>query len=124
MKILEGLFYSNDHEWVKVEGNVATIGITDFAQSQLGDIVFIELPELEDEFSANDAIGAIESVKAASDVLTPLSGKITAVNEDLEDAPESVNETPFESWVFKIEIADKSELESLMDSASYKKFTE
>ncbi|QVK21308.1 glycine cleavage system protein GcvH [Mycoplasmatota bacterium] len=123
MKIVEGLFYSNDHEWIKVEGKIATVGITDFAQSQLGEIVFVELPDLDDEFGANDPIGAIESVKAASDVLTPVSGKIVEVNENLEDAPESVNEDPFNAWIFKVELSNESELESLMNATAYKEFT-
>jgi len=122
MKVLDGLFYSNDHEWVKVEGNIASVGITDFAQEQLGEIVFVELPAIDDEFGVDEAIGAIESVKAASDVLTPISGKIVEVNEDLDDAPESVNSDPYGAWIFKIELSDKSELESLMDAAAYKEF--
>lgn len=124
MKVLDGLYYSNDHEWVKVEGNIATVGITDFAQAQLGEIVFVELPEIDDEFKAEDAIGAIESVKAASDVLTPISGKIVEANNELDDAPESVNTNPYEAWIFKIELSDESELKSLMDAAKYKEFIE
>ena len=123
MKIIEGLYYSEDHEWVKVEGNIATIGITDFAQSQLGEIVFVDLPGEGDEFGANEAFGAIESVKAASDVLAPVSGTVTAVNEELEDAPESVNAKPYEAWICKLELSDESELESLMDAKSYEEFT-
>ncbi len=122
MKVEKGLYYSEDHEWVRVEGNVAYIGISDYAQHELGDIVFVELPDEDDEFDQGDALGAIESVKAASDVLTPVSGKVTAVNEDLEDAPEKVNEDAFDAWIVKIELSDKAELESLMDSDAYEAF--
>lgn len=122
MKVEKGLYYSEDHEWVRVEENVAYIGISDYAQHELGDIVFVELPEEDDEFDQGDALGAIESVKAASDVLIPVSGKVIAVNEDLEDAPEKVNEDAFDAWIVKIELTDKAELESLMDSDAYEAF--
>jgi glycine cleavage system H protein len=122
MKVEKGLYYSEDHEWVRVEENVAYIGISDYAQHELGDIVFVELPDEDDEFDQGDALGAIESVKAASDVLIPVSGKVIAVNEDLEDAPEKVNEDAFDAWIVKVELADKAELESLMDSDAYEAF--
>lgn len=124
MKIVDGLLYSEDHEWIKVDGNIATIGITDFAQHQLGEVVFVEMPAEDDEFDANEAFGAIESVKAASDVLMPVTGKVVEINEDLDDEPGMINEQPYEAWIIKIELSDPSELESLMDSAKYKEFTE
>jgi glycine cleavage system H protein len=123
MKVKAGLLYSEDHEWIKVDGNIATIGSTDYAQHELGEIVFVDMPGEDDEFEAGEALGAIESVKAASDVLMPITGKIVEVNEDLDDEPGSVNETPYEAWIVKIEIADPSELDSLMDSNKYEEFT-
>jgi len=124
MKIVEGLLYTEDHEWVKVDGNKAKVGITDHAQHELGDIVYVELPEEDDELSKGDVFGVVESVKAASDSFTPLSGTITAINEDLEDAPESVNENPYDAWMFEIEMSDSSELDELMDAETYKAFCE
>lgn len=122
MKLVEGLLYTEDHEWIKVEGNIATIGITDHAQHELGDIVYVELPEEDDDLAKGDVFGVIESVKAASDSFTPLSGKITAINEELEDAPESVNADAYAAWMFKIEMSDVSELEGLMDTKAYETF--
>lgn len=124
MKVVEGLFYTEDHEWVKVDGNKAKVGITDHAQHELGDIVYVELPEEDDELSKGDVFGVVESVKAASDSFTPLSGTIVAINEDLEDAPESVNENPYDAWMFEIEMSDLSELDELMDAEAYKAFCE
>lgn len=122
MKTVEGLYYSNDHEWVKVEGDKALIGITDHAQHSLGEIVYVELPDVDDEFEREDSFGVVESVKTASDILMPLSGTIIEVNEKLEDSPELVNEDAFESWFIKIDIKDKSELDDLMDKEAYEKF--
>jgi glycine cleavage system H protein len=122
MKVLEGLLYSNDHEWIKVEGNEAYIGITDHAQHQLGEIVYVELPQVDDELNAGDVFGVIESVKAASDSYLPISGKVVGVNEALDDSPQLINEDPYANWVVKIEIADKSELENLMDAKAYEDF--
>jgi glycine cleavage system H protein len=124
MKIVEGLFYSKEHEWVKVDGNTATIGVTDYAQDQLGDIVFVELPMEDDEFAQDDVFGVVESVKAASDLFIPVSGVVLEANLDLEDAPEQVNEDPYGSWMIKIELSDENELESLMNAAQYKEFCE
>lgn len=121
-KIVEGLLYSDDHEWIKVEGNVATIGITDHAQDQLGEIVYVELPDVDDEFSAGDAFGVIESVKAASDSFLPVSGKIIEINESLEDEPGSVNEDAYANWLVKVELSDASEVDNLMDAAKYEAF--
>lgn len=124
MKILEGLYYSKDHEWVKVEGSKAYIGITDYAQHALGEIVYVELPETEEEFEAGDVFSVVESVKAASDVYMPISGKVLKVNEELEDSPQLVNEAPYESWIAMVEMTNKNDLDELMDEAGYKEFCE
>lgn len=123
MKIVKGLYYSEDHEWVKVEGEEAYVGITDFAQSQLGDIVYVELPEVDDDLEQEDDFSAVESVKAASDVYMPVSGKVLEVNEDLLDSPELLNSDPFDSWIVKVELTDKSQLDDLMSSEEYEEFT-
>ena len=122
MKTIEGLFYSNDHEWVRVEGEKAYIGITDFAQHALGEIVYVELPEVDDEFEAGDVFSVIESVKAASDSYVPVSGKILEVNEALEDSPELINEDAYENWIVVVEMTDKSDLDNLMNEEEYKEF--
>lgn len=122
MKVLKDLFYSEDHEWVKVEGDAAYLGITDFAQGQLGDIVYVELPEVEDEIEKEEPFAAVESVKAASDVYMPVDGKVLEVNEDLLDSPELINSDAFENWIIKVELTDKSQLEELMSSEEYEEF--
>lgn len=119
-KIVEGLLYSESHEWVKVEGNVAVIGVSDFAQKEMGDITYVDMPEVDDEVVAGEEFGALESVKAASDLISPVSGTVTEVNEALEDAPESINEDAFASWIIKVEMSDSSQLDALMDAAAYK----
>ena len=124
MKVLKGLYYSNDHEWVKVEGDEAFVGITDFAQEHLGDIVYVELPEIDDEFAKEDSFSVVESVKAASDVYLPVSGKVIAVNEALEDDPALLNTDAYENWIVKIALNDKAELDDLMTSEEYEKFLE
>jgi glycine cleavage system H protein len=121
MKIVKGLKYSNDHEWVKVEGEKAYIGITDYAQHSLGDIVFVELPEVGDEIEKEGVFGTVESVKAASDVYLPVSGKVVEVNEALVDEPELVNADAFENWMVCVELTNPAELEELMDAADYEK---
>lgn len=122
MAVPSGLKYSKEHEWVKVEGNTAIIGITDFAQSELGDIVFVELTEVEDELTEGETFGSVESVKTVSELYSPVSGKVVAVNENLEDAPEAVNESPYEeAWMVKVELKDESELDALLDAAGYEK---
>lgn len=123
-KIIEGLRYSESHEWVKVDGDVALIGISDFAQAELGDITYVDLPSEGDELSAGDEFGALESVKASSELYTPVSGTVVAVNSELEDAPEQINEDPYAAWIIKVEMSDKSELDSLMDAAAYEKVAE
>ena len=119
-KILEGLKYSESHEWVKVEGNVAIIGVSDFAQKEMGDITYVDMPAVDDEVSAGEEFGALESVKASSDLISPVSGVVVEVNEELEDAPEKVNEDAYGSWIIKVEMSDPAELDSLLDSAGYK----
>lgn len=118
------LKYSKEHEWVKLEGDRAYIGITDYAQDSLGDIVFVELPEEGEELEAGDVLGAVESVKAASDIYAPISGKVVEVNEELEDAPEMINEEPYEAWIAVLEISDPSELEDLLSAEEYEKLCE
>lgn len=120
---MEGLLYSESHEYVKVEGNIAYIGITDFAQSQLGNIVYVEMPEEGDEVTANETFGAVESVKAASDLISPLSGTVLAVNEELADAPELVNQDAFTHWIMKIELSNPKELDELMNAEAYTALT-
>jgi len=122
MNFPKNLKYSDDHEWVRVEGDEAVIGITDFAQSELGDVVYLELPTVGDEVSKGDAFGTIEAVKTVSDMLAPVSGEIIAVNEDLNDSPEDVNKEPYESWLVKIKMSDPSETEDLMDAEAYEEF--
>tara|TARA_B100000401_G_scaffold347596_1_gene245400 strand:+ start:1300 stop:1677 length:378 start_codon:yes stop_codon:yes gene_type:complete len=121
MNIPENLKYTKEHEWIRVEEDFAYVGITDFAQGELGDIVFVELPNLEEEFSQNDIFGTIEAVKTLADLFIPISGKIVAVNEDLEGQPELINTSPYEDgWIVKIEVTNKEDLESLMNHNSYK----
>ncbi len=115
--------YSKDHEWVRLEGDACVVGITDFAQQELGDVVFVELPRVGAKFSAHDEIGTIESVKAVAEVYTPVSGEVVEVNEELVDAPERLNESPHEDgWLVRIEISDKSALEELMSAEEYERF--
>lgn len=123
MKIMEGLYYTKDHEWIKVKGTVGTVGITDYAQHALGDIVFVELPAEGDAFDQGEAFGAIESVKAASDSYMPVSGTIVGVNEALEDEPELLNEDCYKNWMIKVEIEKPEELEDLMDDTEYEVHT-
>lgn len=122
MKVIKDLFYTEDHEWVKVEGEEAYIGITDFAQSELGDIVYVELPEEDDELEKEDVLAGVESVKAASDAFTPVSGVVIEVNEELLDSPELINEDAFENWLVKVKLTDKSQLDDLMSSEEYEEF--
>jgi glycine cleavage system H protein len=124
MKYDTSVQYQKSHEWAKKEGDLIVVGISDYAQDSLGDVVFVELPELGAEFSQGDAFGVVESVKAASDVFVPVGGEIAEVNSELEDNPEIINEDPFgKGWIIKIKAADESELESLMDAAAYESYT-
>ena len=118
-KTVEGLYYSESHEWVKVEGNVAVVGITDFAQPAMGDLSYVDMPEVDDELEAGEEFGAVESVKAASDLFCPVSGTVVEINEALEDAPELLNEDAFANWIMKVKMNDPSELEGLMDASAY-----
>lgn len=124
MKVEKDLLYSEDHEWVKVEGDVAYLGISDYAQNSLGDIVYVELPDLDDEIEKEDSFAAVESVKAASDIYSPVSGKIVEVNEDLEDDPALLNADAYANWIVKIELSDKAELDELMSGEDYEKLIE
>jgi glycine cleavage system H protein len=118
--VIDGLYYSEEHEWVKVEGNIATIGITDYAQDSLGDIVFVELPNIDDEFTQMDEIGVLESVKTVSNIYIPVSGRIVEVNEPVIDDPALVNSSPFdEGWLVKVEMYEKAELDDLISSEEY-----
>jgi glycine cleavage system H protein len=119
-KILEGLKYSESHEWVKVEGNIAVIGVSDFAQAEMGDITYVDMPDVDDAVEAGEEFGALESVKASSELISPVSGTVVEVNEALEDAPEMVNEDAYGAWIIKVEMSDASELDALMDAAAYK----
>ncbi|MCD6584382.1 MAG: glycine cleavage system protein GcvH, partial [Desulfobacteraceae bacterium] len=115
LKLPEDVRYSNDHEWVKSDGETIRIGVDDYAQDQLGDIVFVELPEVGDKFGKDDVFGSLESVKAVADLLIPVGGEVTAINTDLEDAPELVNQSPYgEGWMIEIKVDNLSELEDLM----------
>ena len=118
-KVIEGLYYSESHEYVKVEGDFAYVGITDYAQHALGNVVYVDMPEVDDEVEAGEDFGAVESVKAASDLISPVSGTVVEVNEALEDKPELINKDAFENWIMKVELSDKSELDNLMDAAAY-----
>ncbi len=124
MITMEDLYYSEDHEWVKVDGNKATIGITDYAQKALGQIVYVELPAIDEEYNVGDVFCVVESVKAASDSYLPVSGKIVDVNEDLEDSPQLLNEGPYDNWLVTVEMDDPDEINELMDEEAYKEFCE
>ena len=121
-KVIEGLYYSESHEFVRVEGDFGFIGITDYAQNALGNVVYVDMPEVDDEVEAGEEFGAVESVKAASDLYAPVSGTVVEVNEALEDQPELINQDAFENWIIKVELTDKTELDALMDAKAYEAF--
>lgn len=121
-KVIEGLYYSESHEYVKVEGEYGYIGITDYAQNALGNVVYVDMPEVDDEIEAGEEFGAVESIKAASDLNAPVSGKVVEVNDKLEDTPELLNQDAYANWIVKVELSDTSELDKLMDSAAYEAF--
>lgn len=123
-KVIEGLYYSESHEFVKIEGEYGYIGITDYAQNALGNVVYVDMPEVDDDIEAGEEFGAVESVKAASDLIAPVSGTVVEVNENLEDTPELVNKDAYENWIVKVELRDKEELNNLMDAEAYQKFCE
>ena len=118
-KIIEGLRYSETHEWVKIEDGIAIIGVTDFAQKEMCDITYVDMPAEEDEVNAGEEFGALESVKASSDLISPVSGEVCEVNAELEDSPELINSDPYANWIIKVKISDESELDALMDAAAY-----
>ena len=121
-KVLEGLYYSESHEYVRIEGEYGYIGITDYAQHALGNVVYVDMPDVDDEGEAGEEFGAVESVKAASDLIAPVSGVVVEVNEALEDQPELINQEPWENWIIKVELSDKTELDNLMDAQAYEAF--
>ena len=121
-KVIEGLYYSESHEYIRVEGDYGFVGITDYAQHALGNVVYVDMPDVDDEVEAGEEFGAVESVKAASDLISPVSGIVVEVNEALEDQPELINQDAFGTWIIKVELSDKSELDDLMDAAAYSEF--
>ena len=123
-KTIEGLYYSESHEWVKIEGEYGYVGITDYAQQAMGNIVYVDMPEEDDEFGAGEEFGAVESVKAASDLISPVSGVVEEINEALEDQPELINKDAYGAWIMKVKLSDPAETESLMDAAAYAGFCE
>ena len=123
-KVIEGLYYSESHEYVKVEGEYGYIGISDYAQHALGNVVYVDMPDVDDEVEAGEEFGAVESVKAASDLISPVSGTVVEVNEALDDKPELINEDAYENWIIKVELSDKNELDNLMDAKAYEEFCE
>ncbi len=122
--VKEGLHYSESHEWVRLEGEIAVVGISDYAQHALGDLSYVDMPEVGDEVEAGEDFGAVESVKAASDLIAPVSGEVVEINEALEDSPELLNEDAFENWIIKVKMSDASEVNDLMDAAAYAAYCE
>ena len=118
-KVIEGLYYSESHEYVKVEGEYGYVGITDYAQHQLGNVVYVDMPEVDDDVTAGEEFGAVESVTAASDLISPISGTVVEINEVLEDEPEQINKDAFANWIMKVKLSDASELEGLMSASQY-----
>jgi|SRR5574344_811491 glycine cleavage system H protein len=118
-KVIDGLYYTESHEYVKVEGNFGYVGITDYAQNQLGNVVYVDMPEVDDTVTAGEEFGAVESVKAASDLISPVSGTVVEINENLEDNPDLINEDAFANWIMKVNLSDLNELHNLMDAHAY-----
>jgi len=116
------LRYTREHEWIAVEGSIGSIGITDYAQNSLGDIVYVDAPKVGDQVSANATFGSVESVKAVSDLFSPVSGKVTAVNEELKTAPDKINQDPHGTWIIKVELSNPGEVSTLLDAAAYEAF--
>ena len=114
--------YTKEHEWISLEGTIGTVGITDYAQNSLGDIVYVDAPKVGDSVTAHQTFGSVESVKAVSDLYSPVSGTVTAVNDELKDSPDKINETPHEAWIIKVELSDPSQFEGLLDAAAYEAF--
>ena len=123
-KVLDDRKYADSHEWVKLDGDIATVGISDYAQHALGNIVYVDIPEVGDEVTQGEDFGAVESVKAASDLISPVSGEVVEVNEELVDKPELINEDAFGNWIMKVKVSDPSEMDSLVDAQAYKKVCE
>ena len=121
-KVIEGLYYSESHEFVRVEGDFGFVGITDYAQHALGNVVYVDMPDVDDEVVAGEEFGAVESVKAASDLISPVSGTVVEVNEALDDEPELLNKDAFENWIVKVQLSDKADLDNLMDAKAYEEF--
>ena len=121
-KTIDGLFYSKSHEYVKVEGDFGYIGITDYAQHALGNVVYVDMPEVDDDVEAGEEFGAVESVKAASDLISPVTGVVAEVNDRLDEQPELLNQDPYGQWIIKVSLADKAELDHLMDAKAYETF--
>lgn len=124
MKIIDDIRYAESHEWVSLDGEIATVGITDYAQHALGDIVYVDMPEVGDEVTAGEEFGAIESVKAASDLYSPVSGEVVEINDALEDEPGLINQDAFANWIMKVKVSDPSEIEGLLDAEAYAKICE
>lgn len=124
VKVEKDLLYTESHEFVKIEGDFGYVGITDYAQEQLGNVVYVDMPEVGDDVSAGEEFGAVESVKAASDLISPISGTVVEINENLEEQPELINQDAFENWIIKVQLSDKSELEGLMGDETYMKYCE
>ncbi len=122
MKVLKDLFYTEEHEWVKVEGNKAYLGITDYAQKALGSIVYVEIPEVDEEFSKGEVFGVVESVKAASDIYIPVTGRVVEGNEEVVDDPSLINTAPYDSWLIAVELQEEEELKDLMTAEAYEEF--
>ncbi len=121
-KVIEGLYYSESHEYVKVENGYGYIGITDYAQNALGNVVYVDMPDVDDDIEAGEEFGAVESVKAASDLVAPVSGTVVEVNDKLEDSPEQINQDAYANWIIKVELSDEGELDNLMDAKAYEEF--
>lgn len=123
-KLVEGLYYSESHEYVRIEGEYGFVGITDYAQEQLGNVVYVDMPEVDDEVTAGEEFGAVESVKAASDLISPVSGEVVEVNDALEDQPELINQDAFANWIMKVKLSDPTEVEQLLSATDYAKICE
>lgn len=121
-KVIEGLYYSESHEYVKVENGFGYIGITDYAQNALGNVVYVDMPDVDDDIEAGEEFGAVESVKAASDLIAPISGTVVEINEQLEDSPELINQDAYANWIIKVEMSDESGLDKLMNAKAYEEF--
>lgn len=124
MKIKEDIRYAESHEWVSLDGDIATVGITDYAQHALGDIVYVDMPEVGDEVTAGEEFGAVESVKAASDLYSPVSGEVVEINSELEDEPGLINQDAFANWIMKVKVSDPAEIDALLDAEAYAKICE